>query len=259
MDVHVINLDRTYERLTSFRANNQHLNSIVRFAAVDGGTIPLQQLAARGIFSADAPSYSNGAIGCALSHLSLWEQAAQQSGPFTVAEDDAILNRNFEIEAHTLLQTLPLDWDIMLWGWNFDSILLFDFLPGISPCLGAFSEPELRAHTEEFQQLEVKPRAYRLQRAFGTLAYSVSPTGARKLTRHCLPIRKMDVFCPGLNRSVSNFGIDVMINALYPNINAYVSFPPLAVSRNEKTSSTVNRQDEGAGRQSAARASAAQS
>ncbi len=50
----------------------------------------------------------------------------------------------------------------------------------------------------------------------------------------------MDVFCPGLNRCVTNFGIDVMMNALYPSINAYVAFPPLAVSRNEKSASTVN-------------------
>lgn len=246
MDVHVINLDRSANRLSTFTATNQHLKNIVRFPAVDGGAMDRAKLRADGIFTTVMPDYSHGAVGCALSHVSLWQKAVAESEAFTIAEDDAIFNIHFEAEAGDLLRSLPPDWDILLWGWNFDSILFFDFLPGVSPCLGAFSESGIREQASVFQKLDVKPQAYRLQKAFGLLAYAVSPHGAEKLLHHCLPIREMEVFCPGLNRFVANSGIDVMMNALYPKINALVSFPPLAVSKNEKTTSTVNRQDEGA-------------
>jgi GR25 family glycosyltransferase involved in LPS biosynthesis len=242
MDVHVINLERTKERYAEFVAKNPHLGSVDRVPAVDGCTITVAQLIEKGIFSQDAPGYSNGAIGCALSHLSLWQKALQAGCAVTVAEDDAIFNQGFDAEAQAALQGLPDDWDIVLWGWNFDSILLFDFLEGVSPCLGMFSEPQLRSNMAQFGQMQIKPTLYRLKRAFGTLAYTISSRGAQKLAQHCLPIRKLEVFCPGLNRAVPNFGIDVMMNSLYADIDAYVSFPPLAASSNDKTTSTVNRQ-----------------
>ena len=238
MDIHVINLERNGDRLSTFRETNQHLKNIVRFPAVDGEEMPRAQLRAEGIFGTDMPTYSNAAVGCALSHLALWQKAAAQSEAFTIAEDDAIFNNHFEVEATALVQSLPPNWDILLWGWNFDSILFFDFLPHVSPCLGAFSESEMRKQAAVFQKLHVKPQAYCLLKGFGLLAYTVSPHGAEKLLKHCLPIREMEVYCHGLNRSVTNIGIDVMTNALYPNINAFVSFPPLAVSKNEKTTST---------------------
>jgi hypothetical protein len=78
-----------------------------------------------------------------------------------------------------------------------------------------------------------------LQRSLGTVCQSISPTGAAKLLKHCLPIRPMEVFYPILNRSLQNTGIDNMMNDLYPQINAFVSLPPLVVTKNEHGSSTV--------------------
>jgi tetratricopeptide (TPR) repeat protein len=246
MDIHVINLDRNEDRLATFMAANRHLKNIARFSAVDGGAMSRAQLCADGVFSTEMPTYSNGGVGCALSHLTLWQRAAAQSEAVTIAEDDTIFNLHFEAEATALVRSLPPDWDILLWGWNFDSVLLFDFLPGIAPCLATFAEAEMRKQAAVFRELHVKPQAYRLQKAFGCLAYTASPQGARKLLKHCLPIRAMEVDCPGLDRPVTNFGIDVMMNALYPEINAFVSFPPLAISKNEKTISTVNLQEKAA-------------
>lgn len=241
MDIYVINLDRETHRLSTFRAVNRHLKRIVRFPAVDGAAIERSQLRADGILRTAMPAYSDAVVGCALSHISLWRKAAAQSKPFTIAEDDAIFNLRFEAAASALLRSLPSTWDILLWGWNFDSILFFDFLPGVSPCLGIFSQAELRKQAAAFQILDVKPHAYRLQKAFGTLAYSVSPQGAQKLLKFCLPVREMEVYCPGLNRSIPNCSFDVMLNSLYPKIKAFVSFPPLAASKNEMTTSVPGR------------------
>ena len=92
---------------------------------------------------------------------------------------------------------------------------------------------------EAFQSARLAPQAFRLFNAFGVVAYSVSPTGAESMKSHCLPLRNMDVPVPGLGRAVPNRGIDVMLNSVYPRINAYVCFPPLVVTRNFHGISTV--------------------
>ncbi len=144
MNIHLINLDRNANRLAQFQSANFHLRDLVRFPAVDGATISRREFRAQGVFASELPAYNNGAIGCALSHLSMWKKAVEQATVLTIVEDNALTNVNFESEGSLLLHALPSDWDILLWGWNFDSILLFEFLPGVSPCLGAFSEPNLR-------------------------------------------------------------------------------------------------------------------
>jgi hypothetical protein len=44
---------------------------------------------------------------------------------------------------------------------------------------------------------------------------------------------------PGLGRQLKNFSIDVMMNKYYRVMKAFVSFPPLAWSENDKTSSSL--------------------
>jgi len=239
MRVHLINLDESEDRLAEFKERNRQLTDVIRFPAIVGRKVSPEKLVRAGVMSRDIPPYGKGAIGNALSHLSLWKLAIDQSAVVTIAEDDAVFHHTFEAKAEAHLRSLPEAWDIVLWGWNFDSVLLFDFLEGVSPCVGRFSQPQLRLHLKEYQSLAIQSRLYPLQIAFGIMAYSVSPAGALKLAEHCLPIRKMDVFCPGLNRAVTNSTIDIMMNALYPKINSYVCFPPLAVTSNDKDRSTV--------------------
>jgi glycosyl transferase family 25 len=241
LDIHVINLDRSKDRLSTFETMNSHLsNQLRRFPAVDGNGMARGPLIDRGILAADL-DYSDGALGIALSHLTLWDCAIAQNQPLTVCEDDAIFNRGFEAAAESLMQHLPAEWHLILWGWNFDSVLLFDMLPGVSQCLGNFNQHRMRLGIDTFQAAAVAPRAFRLIRAFGLVGYTVSPLGARLMKRHCLPLRNLDVPCPGLEGVVPNLGIDVMLNDAYPRINAFVSFPPLVVTKNLHSTSTIQK------------------
>ncbi len=239
MQVRFLNLDRSKDRLAAFLEVNGHLTDPVRVAAVDGAGYSRHDLQAVHALSGEMPGYTDGAIGCALSHLGEWELASRAESPITLAEDDAILHHQFEPLAEAVLASLPPDWDILQWGWNFDSILAFDLMPGVSPCVGVFDQAGLRANTARFQSLPLKPTTYRLQRSLGTVCQSISPRGAAKLLQHCLPIRPMEAFYPVLNRVLPNTGIDSMMNELYPRINAYVCLPPLAITRNEHAHSTV--------------------
>lgn len=240
MQIRLINLDRSTDRLAEFTQANQHLDDVKRFAAIEGRHQDIAALTANGTFAPGiAEYYGPGAVGAALSHLALWETASAINQALTIAEDDAIFNRQFKPAAAAVIATLPADWDFILWGWNFDTYLLYELMPGVSPCLCCFDEEQMRAGASAFQEQKIAPQAFKLTRALGIPSYSVSPKGARALKAACLPLAKIKVFFPGLNRHLSNFGIDVMMNHVYPQLKAYVSFPPLVITKNEIKRSTI--------------------
>ena len=236
----LLNLDRSPDRLAEFVRVNGHLGTVTRFAAVDGRTLDPQILVAQRLVEpAVLPTYTPGALGAACSHLGLWAKAVEEARAITVCEDDAILHRQFPALADGLIATLPPDWDVVLWGWNFDSYLQFDLLAGVSTCLAAFNQATMRGGIDAFQNHAAAPRLFRLLRAFGTACYSISPKGAAILRSHCIPLRPMPVWFDGLNREIPNTGLDIMMNAAYPSIQAYVSFPPLAITENRHETSTI--------------------
>src|SRR5580704_6984147 len=159
MQIHLINLDRSADRLAEFTQTNRHLDDVERFAAVEGARQDIAALTAGGIFAPGvAEYYGPGAVGAALSHLALWDEAIESDAALTVAEDDAIFNRHFKASAHAVVAALPADWDFVLWGWNFDSYLLFELMPGVSPCLCCFDEAQMRAGAGSFQEQRIAPQ-----------------------------------------------------------------------------------------------------
>ena len=238
MRINLINLDRSSERLQAFRSANGFLSTVERVSAIEGRTADRRALIDQGILDSRL-TYTDGALGCALSHMALWDRIAQSGTPETLAEDDAIFNRQFESRSTALIQSLGETWDCVLWGWNFDSVLVVDLLPGIAPALMHFDQNALRSQRERFQHLEIEPRPIGLFRAFGTVCYSLSPQGAAKLLASCRPMRPFSLTVPGLPAPLSNYGLDVMMNAAYPQLKAFVAFPPLVITPNEHATSLV--------------------
>jgi GR25 family glycosyltransferase involved in LPS biosynthesis len=231
---YLINLDRAEGRRRRFAAANSDLRDVLRFAAVDGSGLDLPELIRDGLIDPRiAETYTPARLGGALSHLAVWEKAIAAGEALTICEDDAILHPDFAAQSARLLRELPAEWDIVLWGWNFDAALDIDLLPGVSPCLVLFEQPKLRAAAARFQQLPISPQLFRLRQALGLPCYSVSPKGARALREFCLPLRPMQLRLPGRDRRLRNVGIDCMMAGLYPEIVAFASFPPLAITKNE--------------------------
>jgi glycosyl transferase, family 25 len=233
VNVHLINLDRRADRLRQFTAVNAHLREFVRFPAVDGRGLDAPALIGGGIIKPGIlDTYTAARLGAALSHLALWDKAIETGEVLTVCEDDAILHPDFTAQSARLPRQLPGDWDIILWGWNFNAALDFELLPGVSPCLVLFEQESLRTTAQRFQQLPIAPQPFRVRQALGIPCYSVSPKGARRLREFCFPLRPMRLRLPG-RRLLRNVGLDCMMAALYPDIMAFVSFPPVAITRNE--------------------------
>jgi glycosyl transferase family 25 len=113
--IHLINLDRSPERLLRFRDYNSHLKEIVRVSATDGATVDRAALVSSGYINRDLP-YSDGTLGCAMSHVKLWEMAASQDRSLTIIEDDIVVSLHFEARAREILAAVPADWDFIQWG-----------------------------------------------------------------------------------------------------------------------------------------------
>jgi glycosyl transferase, family 25 len=209
---------------------------VIRFPAVDGRTLNVEALIANGTIDRAAATthYTPGAIGATLSHDALWTKAIDAQQSITICEDDAIFNANYARSSRAVIDRLPADWDFILWGWNFDANLLIDFIPGVSACLCNFDQASARAGVEAFRQQEIVSHPLLLLRAFGVPCYSISPRGAQLLKSTCFPIRAIDIYFPGIDRHIPNVGIDVVMNNAYPNMKAYIAFPPLVLTKNER-------------------------
>jgi glycosyl transferase family 25 len=242
MRINVISLERTPERLADFRTLNWHLQNTTIFKAVDGSNLSNAELETRGLIVLPI-HYSSGALGCMMSHTSLWEQAANSGEIMTVCEDDAIFNRNFERDALAILKELPDDTDIVYWGWNFDAKTAIELAPSILPCITTLGRNALPQEIDVFQATDLRPAICRLLRAMGIICYTVTPHGASRLRQLCLPVRDETWEFPECGLRIPNIGIDVgMANAI-PTLRAYCSFPPLVMSLNDPAKSTILRED----------------
>jgi GR25 family glycosyltransferase involved in LPS biosynthesis len=237
MDIVVINLDRSPRKLAEFTAANRGTIVFERFPAVDGLTLSKDRLVAQGVMH-PAVDYTPGAMGCAMSHIALWRRAVASGQALTICEDDAHFNKDFNRFAADAVAKLTGKFDLILWGWNFDSVLVFD-LWGISSCAAMFDAGRMLTAIDSFKAVTFTPTLYALQRAYGLVCYTISPQGAATLLSRALPLRPMQVFFPGLNRTLPNTGLDVVLSDLYPKIVALVSFPPLVLTKHERGRSTT--------------------
>ncbi len=245
-DIVVLNLDRSADRLRQFVQHNPVHDDIRRASAVDGRLVDRSKLIAEGVLAADL-AYSDGALGNALSHIVQWQQAVACGRSRTVLEDDAVLCRNFRDEAARLIAMLPPGWDFVQWGYNFDTFLTFDVLPGLSTCTATFNQDSLRRGIAGFHATSVSSATYRLVSALGTVGYTVSPGGAARLLGACRPLRQTVSYYPGLAVWFGNRSLDYMLNSLHATMSTHVAVPALVVTANEAAISTVQPPADGQG------------
>ncbi|MEP7272631.1 MAG: glycosyltransferase family 25 protein, partial [Acidobacteriota bacterium] len=101
LTIKLLNLDRRPDRLKTFReaalakAGARFLERCERFRAVDGESLVMDD-DIRHLFRGNDFNYRRGMIGCALSHLEIWKEAAKtDDATFLVFEDDVRLTDDF--------------------------------------------------------------------------------------------------------------------------------------------------------------------
>jgi GR25 family glycosyltransferase involved in LPS biosynthesis len=236
METYVINLDRSTERWRRFNEWNGHLDAL-RFPATDGAALDREGLFRAG-YTAESLAYPPGALGCAISHIKLWELAARENRPLTILEDDVAVAQHFETASTRALAMLPSDWDFIKWGWTINP--LFAWLDvGVSRVrLHGYGRLayENRESIKAFQHTETACAPVRMLHSFGLFAYSVSPRGARTALEYCLPLRKRLITFPDAKVTADDTGIDVLLCGVYPQMQAFVGLPSLVVHADEGTS-----------------------
>ena len=240
MRVHYINLPRRQDRNDRFLRLNESLADLRRIDAVDGRTLQAADLLREGVVAEPLRAYTPGALGAALSHKRAWEQCVADAAPMTIAEDDAVLNRHFCSQAAGVLDGLPPDWDIVLWGWNFDAILHVEIFEGLKRSVMRFDSRRLAPDIADFQERRYPVQPLRLIATFGLVCYSVSAPGARRLASLCFPLKNERISVPGMRARLPNAGLDTVMNRHYGELRAYACFPPLVWTDNDKGTSDIH-------------------
>ena len=228
--MHVINLDRSPERLRLFNERNQHLGEVTRVRATDGSTLDRAELIRTGYLTEDC-TYLAGALGCAMSHVKLWEMAASENRSITIFEDDIASSYQFVPQATALLSALPEDWDFVQWGYILNP--LFAWVDaGVSRVrLHGFGPNRFAdgSESQRFQSAPVFPAPLKLLHSFGIQGYSISAKGARAALDYCLPLRNRLITFPDAGVTTPDCGIDVAMCGLYPKVKAFICVPQLLI------------------------------
>ena len=187
-DAYYINLkrrpDKNKNTLVELDKSNLLKNKMKRFEAIDGKDIDLTNYLAPGI-SARLLEKRRGWIGCALSHMQLWQRCISMNKPILVFEDDNVIKEEVNYDKHleTIINNFPKDFDIVY--------LVTDNIVNYKP----------------YNDLFVKAKSNNSILS----AYFISPSGAQKLLDSIMPYK------PYLQ-------IDWYINRLTHNkkINCYI-------------------------------------
>ena len=244
--MHLINLDRSPERLLRFRDHNDHLREIVRVSATDGAKVDREALVSSDTSTGTCPT-QDGTLGCAVSHIKLWEMAASQDRNLTIFEDDIVVSLHFEARAREILAAVPADWDFIQWGVTFDPLFVWVDLGVSKARLHPYGYTELRGSfgLQEFQAEKFFPAPLRLLHSFGLQGYSISAKGARAALEFCLPLRNRSIEFPEAEVTTRDGGIDVALCGLFPTLKAYVCFPQLLVPNDgESVRKSIDKEGE---------------
>jgi len=236
MKFRVINLTRTPERWTRFVEQNPGIPA-ERWAAVDGAKLDRQVCIKDGIITA-ANEFTPGALGVAMSHLTLWRECTAGSEPYHIAEDDVVFRKDLPSMAQSVLEGLK-HWDIVLWGHNLDWPVQVSLAPGTGVTAVQYDHEALAL--DRFQAARVVPMLAPLISAAGLLCYSISPQGAAHILSQCLPVgNEVATYLVKIkDRHWLNSGIDVELSRHYARLRAFIALPLLAVGKNDQTASTI--------------------
>lgn len=226
MDIFVISLKNSDRRI-EFDKLNKNIINYKYFDAIDGNTVKREP----DIIKQNTLGYSNGAIGCSMSNLRLWEKCIELNKPIIIMEDDAFVSDDFNKHLDTVIKMLPNNWHILQLCYNCDSILSFsntNFENAISFFTrNKFNDKDII----EFQKSQIHPTIAKLNMSFGAGCYAITPEGARILKQSCFPLDNRIIDIPLVGK-VKAYTIDCMMCDIYKKINAYVCPIPFVMTKN---------------------------
>jgi glycosyl transferase family 25 len=110
-------MDKSKQRWINMLKYGKNNNiKINRFPAYDGNLLNQDKLISNGELLINH-KLRLGQIGCAYSHLKLWEKCLKSKNKIQIVlEDDILLDKNFKNDIKFILKNTPQDWDIIFIG-----------------------------------------------------------------------------------------------------------------------------------------------
>ena len=237
-----ITLDPGGTRYQTFLEGNNHLQ-VETFQGIKGEDLHKEEIISRGLATKELALSSlltNGAIGCAASHKAIWDKASTGEKGYFVLEDDCYTHPRTTDFINYNLEPL-MNVDICFFGINTDSILQSVAPTGLAS-LSLFNpkHPSEEWIRNALSKTSVKEVAmHRLIKAFGTCAYFISPSGAKKLSAEIFPLSLATTNIPLITDKMPAISIDRAGCRAYLQLEAYICQPFLAYTPN--TDSTTKQ------------------
>ena len=238
MDIFVISLKDSINRKKSFDKLNSHIN-YKYFTAVNGKE--LSSLEKKKIVDNNAIGYTDPAIGCAMSHLSLWNKCIELKKPIIIMEDDLFVSNYFYKYLDSVLKMLPENWHILQLCYNCDSILGFSNT-NFENAFTFFGKNKFNdKDIDEFKKIKINPTIAKLNLQFGTGCYAITPDGAKILKQKCFPMDNRLINVPMIGE-IKSFTLDAMMNNSYKYLNSFVCPIPFVMTKHlyEDYQSTID-------------------
>lgn len=230
-----ITLDPEGRRYKTFLENNNHIE-IDTFQGVKGTDLSKEEIISQGLATNElalSPLLTNGAIGCAASHKTIWGKAAKEGKGYFVLEDDCYTHPRAADFINNNLALL-MNVDICFFGINTDSIL-----QSVSPAgLVSLSLFDPKHPNQEWIRNALSKTSaeevalHRLIKAFGFCAYFISPGGAKKLSATIFPLSLEATNIPLITEKMPAISIDRAGCRAYSQLGAFVCQPFLAYTPN---------------------------
>jgi alpha(1,3/1,4) fucosyltransferase len=207
-EAYVINLERRKDRLEKFKETHKNIKDrVYLFKATDGRTLTLTPELAH-CFRNNDFNWKKSVMGCALSHLTLWEKLANDklAKSYLIMEDDVVLFDRWILRWMTAAKHIPADADVI-------------YLGGILPPNKAGFPQVAEKVNEYFGRIAPNtlysstPRRYF---HFCNYAYVLTQSGARKLITL---VKERGIFTSG-DHMIVNHGDNLL--------NIYFTTPLLA-------------------------------
>jgi len=181
-----------------------------------------------------------GSIGNAHSIYHILQACIADNMHYLILEDDVTLHPE-------LPEYLIANWaeisslDFLALGTNTDAPITFEPMNGMR-FSGMFLQPEDR-HPSESRIVEILssyPRSaitlFKVHKMFGTCAFMVSPSGARKLLDAAFPLDSTPIDVPLLPHRLLAISFDRKLNSVLEVLDAKICMPFLAISPNDTKS-----------------------
>lgn len=163
--------------MEKYKERIKNINSIIKktnltrsqkFNAIDGEKLDRNNLLENGIISNKVDKkMKNGALGCAMSHITLWKKLVSSDKQYMIIlEDDLTVDVQFREKLVNYIKFLPKDYDYSSLAVN----------------------PVIQYKSKFNKNLKINEYVKKGYPEYGTMAYIISKKGAKKLLKLCIPI-----------------------------------------------------------------------